>query len=365
MNLWRRRRTARGSLGLVGACVLLPGLVATAWATPVRADEGRASAAPSDGGVRSRAAASPGPRITISVDGQPDKAASYRWVQVEGPHVEIDDPTKPKIQVTIPEGSHKLGFLVSRTVGGVEATARVDVPVERVAPADPSAPRADAGDDQVGLVGSRITLNGALSRPRGEVVLRWLPLSGPKIEQASQEGPYYAFTPTAAGVYRFGLVAAAVDASGDVAISEMDEVVVSVGTLPVQGAAAGSPAAALDQILQGPGGASVRATVEQAAGVFDAIAAKTSLYTTFADLSSELMRRLDAIVPADPNWRDYWVRGVFAPMSHFIAAEMLASGLDLRTTQGQQQTLTSQQQDALQKLFARCAKDFRSRTLTR
>jgi hypothetical protein len=365
MNLWRRRRTSRGALGLVGAYALLPGLVATAWTTTARADEGRAPAAPSDGGARSRAASSPGPRITISVDGQPGKAASYRWVQVEGPSVQIDDPTKPEIRVTIPEGSHKLGFLVSRTVDGVEATARVDVPVERIAPADPSAPRADAGDDQVGLVGSRITLNGSLSRPRGAAVFRWFPLSGPKVEEVAQEGHYYSFMPTAAGVYRFGLVVAAVDSSGDVAISEMDEVVVSVGTLPAQGAAAGSPAAALDQILHGPGGASVRATVEQAAGVFDAIAAKATLYTTFADLSSEMMRRLDAIVPTDPNWRDYWSRGVFAPMSQYIAAEMLPSGLDLRTPQGQQQALTAQQQDALQKLFARCAKDFRSRTLTR
>jgi hypothetical protein len=344
---------------------LLSGLVATGWASPARGDDGRARVAPADGGVRSRPAAPTGPRITISVDGQADKAASYRWVQVEGPPVEIDDPTRPKIRVKVPEGSHKLGFLVSRTAGGVESTARVDVPVDRVAPADPSAVRADAGDDQVGLVGSRITLNGALSRPRGEAAFRWIPLSGPKVEQALQEGCYYSFTPTAAGVYRFGLVVAAVDSSGDVAVSEMDEVVVSVGTLPAQGAAAGGPAAAIDQILQGPGGASVRATVEQAAGVFDAIAARAPLYTTFADLSSELMRRLDAVVPTDPQWRDYWARAVFAPMSQHIAAEMLASGLDLRTPQGQQQALTAQQQDALQKLFARCAKDFRSRTLAR
>ena len=172
MNVRSRRRTARGKLSLAGACVLVPGLAATAWATPAPADGGRAKAAPSGSGVRSRAAASPGPRVTISVDSQPGEAASYRWVQVAGPPTRIDDPTKAKIRVAIPEGSNNLGFLVSRTVRGVESTARVDVPVERAAPADPSAPRADAGDDQVGLVGSRITLNGALSRPRGEAAFR-------------------------------------------------------------------------------------------------------------------------------------------------------------------------------------------------
>ena len=109
----------------------------------------------------------------------------------------------------------------------------------------------------------------------------------------------------------------------------------------------------------------MRATVDQAAGVFEAIAARSSLYTSFADLSSELMRRLDAIIPTDPQWREFWSQGVFAPLTQHTVSEMLGVGLDLRTPQARNQGLSAVQQDKLQKLFSSYAREFRSRTQAR
>jgi hypothetical protein len=125
------------------------------------------------------------------------------------------------------------------------------------------------------------------------------------------------------------------------------------------------PTAAIDQMLKGPGGQAGRATLEQAAASFDAIAGRATLYTNFAELSSELMRRLDAIIPADPNWRQFWSQAVFAPLSEHLAGEMLASGVDLRTPQGQQQALGPKQQERIQKIFTLYAREFRSRSRNR
>ena len=66
----------------------------------------------------------------------------------------------------------------------------------------------DAGDDQIGLVGRRITLNGSRSRPQNRVEFRWMHLSGPAIAENRQEGPYFSFVPTSPGVYRFALLVA-------------------------------------------------------------------------------------------------------------------------------------------------------------
>lgn len=226
--------------------------------------------------------------------------------------------------------------------------------------------RADAGDDQIGLVGRRITVNGGRSTPRGELAYRWIPLAGPKMEQGAQEEGYYSFVPTASGIYRLGLVVASVDADG-VRISEVDEVVVTVGEIPstVGVGAPGVATAAIDQMLQGPGAAAGRSALEQAAGVFDAIAARASLYTNFDELSTEMMRRLDGVVPADPSWRQFWSQGIFAPLTQHLVSEMLAAGLDLRSPQGRAAPLGQAQQERLERLFSSYAREFRSKSLAR
>jgi len=298
--------------------------------------------------------------------------ATFRWVQVEGPTVAIDDDTKSKIQLTIPPGAQHLSFLLDVKDAKGARTARVTIPIEPAANMAPPALRADAGDDQIGLVGRRITLNGSRSTPHSEATFRWFALAGPKVEKAIQESSYYSFTPTVPGVYRFGLVAAATNASGEISIADLDEVIVTVAEAPsaFAGGAAGAisggiPTAALDQMLQGPGGISGRATMDQAANIFDAIAARASLYTSFADLSSELMRRLDAIIPADQNWRQFWSQSVFAPLTQHTVSEMLSVGFDLRAPQAQYQGLNPVQQDKLQRLFSSYAREFRSRAQAR
>ena len=313
----------------------------------------------------------PGARITVGLDGPEDPAASYQWVQIDGPPVIIDGETQPKIRFTIPPDAAKPRFSDDQegSRGASEPPGSPSRSSRRPGRTPSATLRADGGDDQIGLVGRRITLNGSRSIPRTGVVYRWLQLAGPKLEQPVQENSYYSFIPTASGVYRFGLVVASATATGEVSISELDDVLVTVGELPTgfgcgpTGAITNSvPTAALDQMLQGPGSIAARATLDQVAGVFEAVAARASLYTSFADLSSEMMRRLDSVIPADPSWRQFWTQGVFTPLTQHVVTEMLAAGLDLRVPQGQLQRLDPPQQDKLQKLFTYYARECRSRT---
>ncbi len=243
-----------------------------------------------------------------------------------------------------------------------------DPPTPRTRPAasparrEAAAPRADAGDDQIGLVGRRITLNAGSSTPR-DATFKWFLLSGPKVDQSTQDGCYYSFTPTTVGTYRFGLVVAA--CRGEVAvISDIDEVVVTVGEVPAGVLGGGVPApttAAIDRMLQGPGAAAGRATLEQAAVAFESVAARAPLYASFSDLSAELMRRLDVVIPADPNWRRYWSEAIFAPLTDHVVVEMRREGLDLSGPQGRDQPLDKAHQEHLQRLFASYAQEFRAR----
>jgi hypothetical protein len=79
-------------------------------------------------------------------------------------------------------------------------------------------------------------------------------------------------------------------------------------------------------------------------------------------MTSEMTRRLDAIVPQEPGMRQLWVQGIFTPLSQHIMTEMYAVGLDLRYPQSQQQELTAAQKEKLQKLLVTYCREFRSRT---
>src|SRR5262245_2278704 len=160
--------------------------------------------------------AAPGGVITLSADGSVGESLSYRWVQTGGPAVEIADPNQPTIRVRVPEATAPLGFLL--VVGNREGvdTAVVAVPVETAfaggatSAADPAASvRADAGDDQVGLVGHLITLNGLRSEPRGRLAYRWIQVGGPAVRARVQDAYICSFIPPAPGLYRFALVVAA------------------------------------------------------------------------------------------------------------------------------------------------------------
>jgi hypothetical protein len=323
------------------------------------------------GDVRYEGVPVSGSRITIGVSGTLDPRTSYHWVQIEGPPVTIEDETKPRITVTVPPDAQALGFLMTMNDARGQRTARISIPIRSAEnPASPSVLRADAGDDQIGLVGRRITLNGSGGSSVAGIAYRWFQMAGPRVDHGLQEASYYSFTPTAPGIYRFGLVVATArpDSPNGLAISDVDEVVVSVGNPPSGlagnpsgGAASVTWTAALDQWLQGSGGVSARATLQRAAEVLDTISWRTSLYTNFAELSSEMMRRFDAVIPKDPIERQSWTMAVFAPLTQHVASEMLGAGLDLRMPQGQYQGLTPAQQERLRQLFATYAAEFRSR----
>ncbi len=236
---------------------------------------------------------------------------------------------------------------------------------------------ADAGDDQVGLVGYRVTLNGSRSTPGDGKGARWIQVAGPALSGAEQKGGFYSFIPTGPGLHRFILVVA-----GDGEASEPDEVNVLVGYppagVPFAAPAAGptptptpnptpSPtagnapekpepmlAARLPHLPNGPRVAS------NIADVLEAVAERVNLYESFAMLESELGRRLDVVVPSTPAERGLWSRGVFQPLAAYTAAELLPAGLDLRTSQGLQQTLTPAQRERLHDHLLNLARRFRA-----
>jgi hypothetical protein len=54
----------------------------------------------------------------------------FRWVQIEGPPVEFGDPSRPTIEIIIPNGADKLGFMLVATSAEVVRVIRVNVPLQ-------------------------------------------------------------------------------------------------------------------------------------------------------------------------------------------------------------------------------------------
>ena len=239
--------------------------------------------------------------------------------------------------------------------------------------------RADAGDDQVGLVGRQITLSGARSRGKGKVGFRWFQVGGPRAVAAVQDRHFLTFTPPAAGVYRFGLVVAVGSE-----IAEVDTVDVLVGVLPATPTptAAASSAPALPAFAAAPAAAPApaptpppiedfaHATVigldggpEAAAplaSTFEALAGRIDLYRTYSDLFSEMSRRLEIFVPQDPARRAAWVQQLFTPLTARLVDQLRAEGLDLTRADGPATPLTPAQKSRLADLFLALARGFRA-----
>ncbi|HZW32208.1 MAG TPA: hypothetical protein VFF52_15965 [Isosphaeraceae bacterium] len=341
--------------------------------------------------VTTRTPAVAGARVTLELDRGPVAWSHFFWTQVEGPPVTIEDPTAPSIRVVVPPGAQRLGFLFVASSREVVRVFRVTLPIQQgpamslpgsgparagafAAPRGSARARANAGDDQVGLVGHRVTLNGSRSLPADGKAVRWVQVSGPVAVAPEQQGLYYSFIPGTPGVYRFVLV---VSADGE--ISEPDEVAVVVGsppagTLPGGAAAAYAPpaqapqpaapawASAPDQLLATvlpnlPGSPRVAGDV---ADILEAICQRSSLYSSFGELQSELSRRLDVVVPTDPGQRSSWIQNVFLPLTAATANELLATGVDIRTPQGVQQPLTPAQQERIRDHLQKLAKAFRA-----
>ena len=331
----------------------------------------------------------PGARVVLNVQDLAAAGVRYRWVQSEGPPVAIEDPDRPSIEVTIPGGAPSIGFLLVATSRDRVRIKRVTVPipapvgspdpvgkqVEALAPPGVSAVRADAGDDQLGVIGHRVTLNATDSRPATGLAYRWVQLSGPPIAAPQQERAFYSFVPSLAGLYRFALLVAV-----DSDISEPDEVTVLVGhTSPDPGppaaptldpkrsapvTLASSPTIeqilgmALPRLTAGP------AVASQVADVFESIGGRADLFTSFAELQDELRRRLDVVIPAEPLQRQAWLLTIFQPLTMSTTSELAAAGLDLHSSQGLSQRLTPQQRQAVRSHFVMLARAFRAVTMT-
>jgi hypothetical protein len=336
--------------------------------------------------IRPDGPAVPGARVRLEAEDGGDPSTRYHWEQIEGPPVEIADPSRPSVVVTLPSGADRVAFHLVTARGDLTRLIRVTVPIQSLTGATRPQPagkvRADAGDDQVGLVGYRVTLNGSRSTPGDGRGARWIQVAGPALSGPEQKGAFYSFIPTGPGLHRFILVIA-----GDGQISEPDEVNVMVG-YPPAGAPFAAPAsgpnpnpnpnlapsptagnapekpeamlaARLPQLPNGPRVAS------DIADVLEAVAGRVSLYESFAMLESELGRRLDVVVPATPGERGLWSRGVFQPLAAYTAAELLPAGLDLRTPQGLQQALTPAQRERLHDHLLNLARTFRAASQAR
>jgi hypothetical protein len=306
--------------------------------------------------------AAAGLKIRLSGEGSSGAELRFRWVQTEGPPVALSDPEAETAELTVPEGAKKLGFvLVVSNSTGID-TAKLAIPVGLGVSGTPSAglePRAAAGDDQIGLVGRQVTLNGVRSEPRGQIGYRWLQVGGPPVRLKLQDGYIFTFVPPAPGVYKFALVVAL----GSV-ISEPDVVSVSVGA---PGSTSGPEA-----MIEGPepideAARAALATIPDGlananplALAFEAIADRMDLYRSYAEVFSELSRRLEPILPADPARRGLWNDRLFAPMTARLIEALRTEGLDLRTPEGQNVRLTAPQRARLAEIFRAMAGGFRA-----
>jgi hypothetical protein len=350
--------------------------------------------------VRTDAPVVAGARLTLAVASKAAEGTHYHWAQTFGPAVTIDDPTAPSIRVLIPQGAESLGFVVVMARADLVRVVRMNVPIQGDAARaswgaqTSSRVRADAGDDQVGLVGHRVTLNGARSMPADGKSARWLQVAGPPVVAPQNQGHYFSFVPASPGIYRFLLVVAAGDE-----VSEPDEVVVQAGTpppatptnagmVPSMGATAGAQPAQIP--AQAPTAMQVPASVRpfgpspnqilaaalprlpeparvlsEIADVMEAIAERAGLYSSFAVLQSELARRLDLIIPAVQAERAVWNESVFAPLTIYTTQELLATGLDVRQPQGLRQPLSTVQRERLREHFLMLARSFRAVLATR
>ena len=275
-----------------------------------------------------------GLQVTLRVTPRTREPLALRWVQTGGPPIALDDPTSPEARFIVPADSGLIELVLVVGDGRRVSTRRLTIPVE----AGPvPGLKADAGDDQLGRVGHRVTLNGLRSEPHGRIGFRWVQVGGPEAALPVAEGAVFSFVPTAPGTYRFALVVAT---GGSISLPDVVEVAVvaaedpsppptapaaAAQSVPTLSQAAASALAAL------PGGREVGPELAEA---FEATAERIDLYATYEELYAELSRRLEPLLPAEPAARQAWERGLFAPLSAPLVELARPYGVDLRTPEG-------------------------------
>jgi hypothetical protein len=329
---------------------------------------------------------SPGSRVRLCLEQPPKPGSRVLWVQTDGPTFGLEGQTGPELRLTVPPGAGSLGFLlvVNDEQGiktatfhlpiGSGASPSIAMPGSVPALDSLSTPKADAGDDTIGLVGRRVTLNASESRPRDGLNYRWIQVDGPQLVALDEAGRFCSFVPTVSGVYRFALVVAYENR-----ISPADFVVVSVGTppgaptgpTPLAGNASPSVAPSMTpgmpvQAAISPLDAAVSqalATLDDApivagplAEIFQAASLRMDLYRTYGEIFSEMSRRLETVVPTDPIRRSRWNALLFEPLTAQTVAGLVPLGLDLRVPGSQDAPLTNVQKQELRTLFDRLAR---------
>jgi hypothetical protein len=317
--------------------------------------------------------AAPGLRIKLTARESVGLGLRYLWVQTRGPEVKLERADDAEISFIVPGEATELAFqLIVAGTGGVDRTALV-VPLQLHArPSLPAVVSADAGDDQMAIVGHRVTLNGVRCRPRDQLAYRWIYVSGPPIRDRAEEAWLCSFVPTAPGLHRFLLVVAT-----EGVISKPDEVIISVvaaseAPRELQAAAsqrsgdgvttATTAAPSVSKPLEALTGRLLTAIepdgkhARDLAGAFNAVADRISLYDTYADLFSEISRRLDRILPADTSRREAWDQELFEPLSDQIVAAL--KPLDLDPSRDADRSLNSEQKRRLEALFREIASGF-------
>jgi hypothetical protein len=309
----------------------------------------------------------PGATIALRSAGLAADDCRIRWVQVGGAAVQLDRPTEREARFTVPNTEDPLNFvLVVANSQGIDST-QLSIPMKSTGESwDSQTLHADSGDDQLGLVGRQVTLNGFNSEPRGRIGYRWVQTGGPTVRLKIEDGYVYSFMPTVPGLYRFALVVG----SGS-RISEPDEVIVTVGS-GTRGVLSREDASSAESLPTQEIARRALAALKLGADVAEPLARtfvdtadRMDLYENYADAFAEMSRRLETILPSDASQRTRWVERLFQPLSARVIEVMRAEGLDLRTQEGSSITLSAAQRASLADQFRLMAEGVRSATVSR
>ena len=85
--------------------------------------------------VKPKVSPVPAARVVLNVEDLVAAEVRYRWVQSEGPPVAIEDATRRWIEVTIPGGAPRLGFLLVATGHDRVRIVGVTIPIQTPSPA--------------------------------------------------------------------------------------------------------------------------------------------------------------------------------------------------------------------------------------
>jgi hypothetical protein len=269
----------------------------------------------------------------------------------------------------VPSDARELAFtLVAYGKGGIDDRSLV-IPLV-VQPRQAPAPKitADAGDDQIAVVGRQVTLNGIRSQPSEKLKYRWTQVDGPKLRSKYEQDSCCTFTPEQPGVYRFLLVVA-----NHEEISQASEVKVLVSAstpAELEGHVAPVSKATRSTISSDPAEALARETLrgmgeesrigDDLGAAFEGVADRMDLYTSYDEVFSEISRRIDSVLSDAGGSRTDLIQTVFTPLSAQILRNLRAEGLDLARANAARKPLSMGQKARLASTYRAIARGFKA-----